>query len=47
MVTVGAGIPYAVLYAKSGSIFVPLIAHLCVNLLMMFRSHGAVAAMLG
>lgn len=47
MVTVGAGIPYAALYAKSGSIFVPLIAHLCVNLLMMFRSHGAVAAMLG
>ena len=47
MVTVGAGIPYAALYAKSGSILVPLVAHLCVNLLMMFRSHGAIASMLG
>jgi membrane protease YdiL (CAAX protease family)/Flp pilus assembly protein TadD len=47
MVTIGAGIPYAALYAKSGSIFVPLTAHLVVNLLMMYRSHGAVAAMIG
>jgi membrane protease YdiL (CAAX protease family)/tetratricopeptide (TPR) repeat protein len=47
MVTIGAGIPYAALYAKSGSILVPLTCHLVVNLLMMFRSHGAVAAMIG
>ena len=46
LVTVGAGIPYAALYAKSGSVLVPLAAHLCVNLLMMFRSHGAVASLL-
>ena len=47
MVTVGAGIPYAALYAKSGSIMVPLVAHLLVNGLMMFRSHGAVATIMG
>ena len=46
MVTVGAGIPYAALYAKSGSIIVPLAAHLIVNCLMMFRSHGAVASLI-
>ena len=42
MVTIGAGIPYAALYADN-SILAPL-APPCVNLLMMFRSHGAVAA---
>ncbi|MEE2835484.1 MAG: CPBP family glutamic-type intramembrane protease [Myxococcota bacterium] len=46
MVTIGAGIPYAALYARSNSILVPLAAHLCVNLLMMFRSHGAVSGLL-
>ena len=45
MVTIGAGIPYAALYARSNY---PRTAssHLCVNLLMMFRSHGAVSGLL-
>ena len=47
MVTVGAGIPYAALYAKSNSMLIPLVAHLTVNMVMMWRSHGAINAILG
>jgi membrane protease YdiL (CAAX protease family)/tetratricopeptide (TPR) repeat protein len=47
LVTIGAGIPYAFLYIRGGTLLAPLACHLVVNGLMMWRSHNAVTTLLG
>ena len=41
LVTLAAGVPYAILYVRSSSMIPPLICHLVVNLFMMYRSNSA------
>ncbi|MEC9464836.1 MAG: CPBP family intramembrane glutamic endopeptidase [Myxococcota bacterium] len=42
MITFFAGLPYAALYYKSGSMLPPTLAHLCCNVTMMWLSFGSI-----